>query len=263
MEEFIHNENKGRFYEELCLWKSVCAVQGNIKSLECRMCLCVCEYLCVSGVLGRVGLGGTGELICDWWLLHGVWAPVYKLEKLLGRLKLMLLKDDETRKNDKIVAAVFLRIPFCSEVLHGLGKDVGTCVVTPPLSISIGIGPTDQMSCLSSKLRALVPMPRWMKNSSANNNSSGDSNIRKLTADELFMRNLIKHLHSRLQGKDGALAWSDIINLELVVSARTCLAAGITEDQSSLEEDLGNLKDHERITLALTSNPTQLIHLRA
>lgn len=141
----------------------------------------------------------------------------------------------------------FLWIPFCSEVLRGLGKDVGTYVVILPLSISIDIGPTDQMSRPSSKLRALVSMPRWMKNSSANNNISGDSNIRKLTADELFMRNLIKHLHSRLQGKDGALAWSDIINLELV-SARTCFAAGITADWSSLEEDLRNLKDHEHIT---------------
>lgn len=101
----------------------------------------------------------------------------------------------------RLLLLFFLWIPFCSEVLHGLGKDVGTYVVIPPLSISMDIGPTDQMSRLSSKLRALVSMPRWMKNSSANNNISGDGNIRKLTADELFMRNLIKHLHSSAAGK--------------------------------------------------------------
>lgn len=39
-------------------------------------------------------------------MLDGVWAPVCKLEKLLGTLKLMLIKDDEPRKNDKIVTVV-------------------------------------------------------------------------------------------------------------------------------------------------------------
>lgn len=38
--------------------------------------------------------------------MYGVWAPVCKLEKLLGTLKLMLIKDDEPRKNDKILTVV-------------------------------------------------------------------------------------------------------------------------------------------------------------
>lgn len=30
-------------------------------------------------VLSRVVLGGNGELLCDLWLLYGVWATVHKL----------------------------------------------------------------------------------------------------------------------------------------------------------------------------------------
>lgn len=50
---------------------------------------CVCVSICcfVGGggdlrqiwALGWVGSGGSGELICDLWLLCGVWASVQKL----------------------------------------------------------------------------------------------------------------------------------------------------------------------------------------
>lgn len=160
-----------------------------------------------------------------------------------------LIKYDETREKWQDChyccccwcCCCFWWIPF------GLGRDVATRVLISPFSISISIGPTDQMSCLSSKLRALVSTPRWMKNRQANNNISGGTSIRKLTADELFMRDLIRHLHCQLREKEDALAWSDIIKLELA-SVRTCFAGGITEDENSLEEDLWKRKRDELIT---------------
>lgn len=61
------------------------------------------------------------------------------------------------------------------------------------------------------------------------------------------MRNLIRHLCSGLQEKDGGLAWSDIINLELESDGR-CFAAEITEDQQHLGGDPWNLKHVEHKT---------------
>lgn len=37
-------------------------------------------------VLGWVGLDGNGGLICDSWLLYGVWTPVHKLYVASGEL---------------------------------------------------------------------------------------------------------------------------------------------------------------------------------
>lgn len=166
-------------------------------------------------------------------------------------------KNDRTRIKWQDLYCL-LGIPLWFRGTLWFGKRSGC--ISSITALPISVGPTDQTSCLSSKLSALVSLPRRIKNRLANNNISGSSNIRQLTADELFMRNLIRHLCSRLQEKDGTLAWSHIINLELV-STRRCFAAEIIRGPEVFGRrplDPETRWTHDRIWL-----PSQLIHLLA